>query len=200
MRSVILDIGAGSVFFARILKWHNWRKRQLLLCGEPTWKSGVINSYRTRELIKENKTGIFRIISTYEKFEVEDDALDMVTLNAPHILMPPFGIESELMRCLKSGGVFFFSYPVNFKLPNFLEGTFTLLAREHFRNTSSVDLSTIQKFPHHLPHTVVPSKVMQYNIREHALRKQSSYQNALGTSYIYNRMPLCNRYEVWQKS
>lgn len=198
MRPVILDIGAGSLYFARRLRWYNWRKQQLIFCGEPWWK-GTLNSSRTKQLINENNCGIFRVVSRYNQFGFEDNSLDMVTMNAPHILMPPYGAENELMRCLKSGGIFFFSYPVEFALSSSLEKRFTLLSRRRFQSTSLINLSEVSGYPVHLPHIITPSRVMKYNIEESRLRKIPGYRNPMRMSYIYREMRLVNEYEIWQK-
>lgn len=202
MRSVILDIGAGSKYFARRLWWHNFSKQQLIFCGEPWeehyWKKDV-DSQQIRTLIMNNKCGIFRVRSGYNKFDFEDASLDMVTLNAPHIMMPPSGIEPELVRCLKPGGIFFFSYPVKFGLPNFPDGTFSLLAIERFNSTSRIDMSTVKGFPSYLPSKLVPSSVMKFNIQESLRRRIPGYRNPMGDSYIYRGVHLHNMYEVWQK-
>lgn len=198
MRSVILDIGAGSKYFARRLWWRNWRKQQLIFCGEPYWK-GTLSSLRSKELINSNKRGIFRVVSSYNSFDFEDASLDMVTMNAPHIMRPPRGAENELARCLKRGGIFFFSYPVEFDLSTSLKGTFTLLARERFHDTSLINLGEVPGYPVHLPNVITPSSVMKYNIQESRLRKIPEYRNPMGMSYIYREMRLVNEYEIWQK-
>lgn len=201
-RSVILDIGAGSRYFARRLRWYNWRKPQLIFCGEPWggeyWKIDA-GPVCTRELIQENKRGIFRVVSEYSKFDFDDESLHMVTLNSPHVLMPPNGIENELKRCLKSGGIFFFSYPIHFELSKTLEGMFTLLARKRFGNNASINLGSISGFPEHLPHKMVASKTMKSNIITSLQRKMKGYHKPERISYVYHNTPLCNEYEVWQK-
>lgn len=202
MRSVILDIGAGSRYFARRLRWRNWKKPQLIFCGEPWedrhWKKDV-DSSQIRNHIKNGKRGIFRVHSGYDKFDFEDASLDMVTLNAPHVLMPPNGIELELIRCLKPGGIFFFSYPIEFGLSASLKETFELLTRERFQDTSLINLEEVQGYPSHLPNVITPSSVMKYNIQENIRRKIPGYRNPTGMSYIYRESHLINGYEVWQK-
>lgn len=202
MRSVILDIGAGSKYFARRLWWRNWKKPQLIFCGEPWerphWKRDI-DSHQIRNFIKNDKRGIFRIRSGYDTFDFEDASLDMVTLNAPHVLMPPRGIEPELIRCLKPGGIFFFSYPIEFGLSASLKEAFELLTRERFHDTSLINLEKVHGYPSHLPNVITPSSVMKYNIRENIRRKIPGYRNSMGMSYIYRESRLINGYEVWQK-
>lgn len=202
MRQVILDIGAGSLYFARRLWWRNWFKQQIIFCGEPRWNrrwGRTVDSASIRDLIHRDVKGIFRVVSEYGNFDFDDASLDMVTLNAPHIMIPPTWIEKELVRCLKSGGIFFFSYPVEFGLPSFPDGTFTLLTRKSFTGTTLIDLAEIPGFPAHLPNKIVASRVMKYNIDEGIRRRDPSYRNPMGNSYVYRGIPLCNMYEVWQK-
>lgn len=200
--AVILDIGAQSKYFARCLRISNLNIRQLIFCGEPKWRGGdnPIPSSWIPELIAKKAKGIFPVVSHYNKFDFPDASLDMVTLNAPYLMMPPRGIEKELVRTLKPGGIFFFAYPVQFSPMEFPPETFILRKRGIFHDTGLIDLAEIPGYPRHLPSQIWPSKVMKYNIREAWKRSNiSGYRNRMGNAYMYRDMPLVNGYQIWQK-
>lgn len=100
----VLDIGAGSTEFAR--KFRRLNPQTHILCGEPEWKgawSGEVCANR-----------IQKIEASYDAFNCPDDSLDMVVVNAYHPLMPPTGIEPELNRTLRRGGLYVSAHPVGY--------------------------------------------------------------------------------------
>lgn len=200
--AVILDIGAQSKYFARCLRISNLNIRQLIFCGEPKWKGGdnPIPSSWIPELIAKKAKGIFPVVSHYNKFDFPDASLDMVTLNAPYLMMPPRGIEKELVRTLKPGGIFFFAYPVQFSPMEFPPDTFILRKRGIFHDVGLIDLAEIPGFPRHLPSQIWPSKVMKDNIKEALLRRHyPDFRLGKSISYMYHDVDLVNGYQIWQK-
>jgi SAM-dependent methyltransferase len=102
MSKLMLDIGAGGSSFARLFRKYNPHLDVTVLCGEPSW----------RWLQRLSFGGSVKAVeSTYNKFAVADDSLDIITLNAFHPYFPPHGIETEVLRCLKKGGLFFSAHP-----------------------------------------------------------------------------------------
>ena len=132
MSYTVLDIGAGSKFFAKALRKRNPKIDMLVLCGEPYWEDiihyaslRVVSREKTSRLLNKGDTGVYRVKASYEDFKLPENSLDLVTLNCPH----PFGgpkkeMVSELERCLKPGGLLFSShvafdvgqYPASFEL------------------------------------------------------------------------------------
>jgi len=106
---VVLDIGAGSKYFARRLRAFNPLLSMYILCGEPTWQGVWKNDEKVTGQIK-------KIRAAYKHFNVPDSSLDLVTLNAFHPLMPPHGIHAELKRTLRPGGIFINAHPVGYSL------------------------------------------------------------------------------------
>ncbi|GEM_PF-6730236 len=98
----VLDIGAGSLRFAKELRHLNPHLRLTVLCGEPSWR------------IPYSWGHVRKIIATYDDFKVEDKSLDLVTLNAYHPFQRPGDIEKELLRTLKPGGLFVSAHPVGY--------------------------------------------------------------------------------------
>lgn len=116
MAFTVLDIGAGSLAFARSLHRCNPKKRMLVLCGEPEWGFGPlfrgISRQRAERLIHKGRTGVKKITAEYDDFNLPDESLDLVTVNASHPFTPPgCRFPLELERCLKPGGLYFSSQP-----------------------------------------------------------------------------------------
>ncbi len=113
---VMLDIGAGNTKFVRSYRRYNSKQSLMYLCGEP----GFSDPWRKGKLLANPKKGkIVKVRASYDDFGLPDDSLDIVSLNAPHPFCPPCGIGKELVRCLRSGGLFFSAHPVGWhpKLP-----------------------------------------------------------------------------------
>lgn len=107
MAEVMLDIGAGSTKFARLFRRFNPGRQLTYLCGEPDW--------RGRWSGNKHPNSIQKIGASYDKFNVPEASLGLVTLNAFHPLMRPGGIESELVRALIPGnGIFISAHPVGY--------------------------------------------------------------------------------------
>lgn len=103
---MLLDIGAGGSSFVRAFRKLNPHIAAMYLCGEPRY-SGSWNG-----VVKRGK--IQKIRAAYGGFNLPDQSLDFVTLNAPHPLTPTTGLVGEVLRCLKKGGLFFSAHPVGF--------------------------------------------------------------------------------------
>ena len=116
----VLDIGAGSLEFARRFARKNWSKRMLIFGGEPRWNQfslprNIVSGTEAARFMAHGRIGEYRIVSKYDSFAFANNSLDMVTLNAPAPPFGlPFGVETELERCLKPGGMFFYAYPLLF--------------------------------------------------------------------------------------
>jgi SAM-dependent methyltransferase len=102
---LMLDIGAGDTSFARSFLRLNPHIQMHILCGEPHW-SGV-----WRGQVKAGK--VEKIKAKYNAFNLPDNCLDLVTLNAWHLLFALGGIQAELVRTLKPGGLFISAHPVD---------------------------------------------------------------------------------------
>ncbi len=103
MSKLILDIGAGGSSFARSFRKLNHHIDAMYLCGEPGYKGEWNGKYRNGAIQK--------IEAFYNRFNLFEECLDVVTLNA-FMLALPSGFEDELMRCLKPGGLFFSAHPI----------------------------------------------------------------------------------------
>lgn len=104
-KAVLLDIGAGGKGFARAFRWHNPTLELLCLCGEP--------EYYHYEWSGDFFKGITKLRASYDAFNVPDRSLDIVMLNAFEFpFCYPAGIERELVRCLRPGGLFFSAHPI----------------------------------------------------------------------------------------
>ncbi len=102
----ILDIGAGGCSFAKALRRANplLRRTARFVCGEPDY---------TRRFDPTLGAGwIQEIQASYQNFNMPDESLDLVTLNAQHPVFSDSRIEAELLRTLKRGGYFMSAHPV----------------------------------------------------------------------------------------
>lgn len=104
MTKLLLDIGAGGSSFVRHFKHLNRHVEMMYLYG--------IQQSLHRWDKSLHPGAIQEVDASYADFKLSPGSLDVVTLNAPHPLMPPSGIEEELIRCLKSGGLFFSAHPI----------------------------------------------------------------------------------------
>lgn len=199
---VILDIGAGSKYFARRLWWNNLRLKLLIFCGEPNWRTvfcGVPNNDQVSEIIINGSCDIHLVTSSYNSFQFDHSSLNMITINAPHPFMMPHGIEEEIIRCLKVGGIVFYSYPTklySLKLP---KDDFQLIGKDRFLNTSTIDLGKHDLFPSHLPTKITPSMVVKSSIVESEIRQKMPTLAYRSPSYLYSNMKLCPSYELWRR-
>ncbi len=105
MVKVLLDIGAGDVSFVKDFKSLNPKLKFLYLCGDKRFQ-GSWNG-------DSSSAGVLKIFARYSAFTVPDLSLDMVTLNSTNIFEGGTkGINEELIRTLKPGGVFFAAHPI----------------------------------------------------------------------------------------
>ncbi len=105
MAKVLLDIGAGDTSFVKDFRSYNPKLQFLYLCGDKRFQ-GSWNADATRP-------GIQKLFALYNAFNVPDQSLDIVTVNGVN----PFwggthGIEAELVRTLRPGGLFFAAHPI----------------------------------------------------------------------------------------
>jgi len=109
MTEIALDIGAGGTTFARRFCKLNKEADFMYLCGEPDYR----NPWRLSKLLaRPRHRKIVKIKAEYADFRLPDQSLTMVSLNAYHMFIPPSGIQDELVRCLKPGGLFFSAHPI----------------------------------------------------------------------------------------
>jgi hypothetical protein len=104
MGRLMLDIGAGGSSFARRFLDLNPHLDLSILCGEPHYGSVMDRCLSWGRIQK--------VKAAYENFELPPDSLDMVTLNAYNPLCALGNIGKEVLRCLKSGGIFFSAHPI----------------------------------------------------------------------------------------
>lgn len=219
MAYTVLDIGAGCKTFARALKKVNKHAEMLVFCGEPGWSlrnSGFLEAITSddmfdlsmywwnlfrRPITKEETlyflnnehSGIYFIEATYESFNLPDNSLDLVTMNAPHPFdVPGLEMKQELLRCLRPGGLFFSSFPQHdvAKIPeSFIKvvegawGSPGSLARLNDDNSSK------------RPFRVFPqSPDVESNIRTH----QDNEHIGNTMEYIYSN-GINPRWQVWKK-
>jgi hypothetical protein len=211
---VILDIGAGNPYFAQGLVNYNRNNDFLIFCGEPDWKdlvrisflARVVSKEKAKDLISKEKKGTYRINASYDSFPFDDYALDMVTLNSPHPLNSIIGIEKEVERCTKHGGIFFYGHSTDINID--LSSSFELIAQGQyptgFRNRTrgyTVNLEKIcNDYPLHLPKIFPPSPVIRDNMDVYNKRKEDpSYLKERGISYAFNWINLNPNFKVWMK-
>jgi len=197
MAYVVLDIGAGSRAFGAALQSANRNIPMLVMCGEPAWGIGpflkACAPRKISRLLRQGKTGVIRIRSSFGQFELEDESLDLVTLNCPH----PFDflgrpkIHNELSRCLKPGGMFFSSFPMIDVAD--MSGHFTLIESggwgEH--ECLAIDPSLL---PASAPYRFPQSLILAHNIHVH----RHGDPRSGGSSYIY-RDGINPGWNLWQK-
>ena len=212
LMAVILDIGAGGLSFAKDLVKNNKDKNLVVFCGEPNWMPSprdyynkILNQYNSNKFIESETKGIYRVNSKYDQFRFGDETLDMVTVNSPSPITPPDGIESELDRCLKPGGIFYYGHstyidlemPKSFELVR--EGGYPDFSLRNWWNSFQFDISNdLKDYSCDVPTILTASPVLESNIIELNFRiNNSDYKKSKG--YIYDRIPLCPNYQVWVK-
>ena len=198
MTYVVLDIGAGSRAFGADLKACNPKIPMLVLCGEPHWGIGpffkAIPSEGVGQLLRDGSTGVKRIISSYERFEVPDESLDLVTLNSPHPLYFMFlrKMYLELRRCLKPGGLFFSSFPAH-EMATVPKDFVHLQSGRWGLRPEWIEIDC-ELAPTRAPVRFPQSTTLRSNIREHAFGDPASR----GSSYIYFD-GISPGWNLWQK-
>jgi hypothetical protein len=202
---VVFDIGAGSSYFMKLLIKKNKRQHILGFIGEPGWRNPFIPVYNKQKsgiLIDRKEIGLFRVVSTYSDFIFEDNSLDMVTVNSPHPMYPTTGIDIEVNRCLKTGGLFFYGHSMSIKEK--MPDNFKLISWDDYPNYSWLKEPTLylekssKEYPSGYPNVIPASKVIRNNITEHYLTTKG-YGNNMGNDYVYNTLPFYANYKVWQK-
>lgn len=161
MRPVIVDMGAGSTSFLRLLRRNNKNLRMLMFAGEPEWKAPNITKRQLAALISDEKsTGIHRIVSRYGDMAFPDESVDLITLNSPHgtFVLEHRMFEREAVRCLKPNGYLFFDFTSDRYL---FESRLTRIAKGVFRdNKEPTDISAFVNLPSHIPNKISPGRVM----------------------------------------
>lgn len=99
MAKVLLDIGARGIVFVEYFRLSNLGHSYTFLCGNKRFKGGWNGSY--------SQGRIRKIYSNYNAFCVPDASLDVVTLNDCNSIEFADGLQDELIRTLKPGGLFF---------------------------------------------------------------------------------------------
>lgn len=219
MTYTVLDIGARDKKFARSLMKENKHAEMLIFCGEPGWslmRPSFLEASTSFDLLDffmyyrnffrrpasqekvsrylNNKhSGVYFIEGTYESFNLPDNSLDLVTLNAPHPFSPPgMEMKEELIRCLKPGGLFFSSFPLCdvAKIPE----SFIKVAEGRWRRPGSLVRLEEESY-HEFPFRVFPqSPVIESNIRTHQGNRHIG--NIVG--YIYSN-GINPRWQIWRK-
>jgi len=191
----VLDIGAGSCAFAKDFARANHSVPMAIFCGEPAWGLGPffrpISLKKRDRILNRKSTGVWRVVSAYAKFQLPDESLDLVTLNAPHPFMG-FGMTSrmvpELARCIKPGGLFFSSYPRTDS--GFVPRNFELLSEDHWYKLDEEVI--FQKLPE--PNRFPQSPTVSHNMRVHRYGDPL----ARGTAYTYYS-GISPGYRLWRK-
>lgn len=205
MTCVLLDIGAGSKSFVRSLKIRNLFTPTLAFCGEPDWgffNFLTVSPTSAKRLIKNGSTGTYRIRSEYAAFAFNDASLDVVTCNAPH---PPFflpiGMEKELERCVKPGGIFFYAYPspgFYHPLPLSAHG-FTQIVKSAFSEVLHSVVRLKGLVPKGVPSVYPPSPDILDAQWVRWKRSNGFDAETHSSSYTYFMCGVWPTYEVWQR-
>ncbi len=199
MSTVILDIGAGSLGFLRRLARLNGRVGFALFGGEPKWwhiplLHSVTPHERIPSILERVRNGKYRIVARYNAFPFPDQSLDMVTVNAPHPFVELDGIDQEIIRCLKPGGVFFCSTPelrYQFELPGF-----ELCADGRWNyGTQSVHIDHYAIVPG-VPRSIPISRTVRNSVKIERMRKMGM-EGTRGPFYVYAGAELNPNYRAW---
>jgi hypothetical protein len=199
---VLLDIGAGDMSFAKDFRSSNPKYKCLYFCGDKHFKGSWNGDSAS--------AGIRKMFALYNAFNVPDTSLDIVTLNGFNPLSGLLrGIESELARTLKSGGVFFSAHPIGMH-PRLSESLFTRVLFSEYGKGSVVDSVGFGKsgtfFPRWTCPLVLPNGVeVEYpasptirdRIKYMALQKIGFAPPAAG--YMYRFSSVLPTVRVWVK-
>ncbi len=104
MSRLLLDIGAGDCSFVTQFLFLNRGLCTDFIYGEPYYANPWTGVSRWRPV----KSARAR----YDDFEIAPETLDIVTLNAYEPMHPPTGIVSEVVKCLRPGGIFVSAHPI----------------------------------------------------------------------------------------
>lgn len=160
MRPVIVDIGAGSTSFLRLLRRNNKNLHMLMFAGEPEWETSNITKRQVAALISDGKsTGIHKVVSSYGDMAFPDESVDFITLNSPHgtFIFEHRIFGREVMRCLKPNGYLFFDFVSD---SYFFESKLTRIVKGVFRdNKEPTDIGTFVNLPNYIPNKISPGRV-----------------------------------------
>jgi SAM-dependent methyltransferase len=81
----------------------------MYICAEPKY---VDPRDKDKLIASPKRNKIIKMQGFYCDFRLPNESLDVVTINAWHIMFPPFGIDAELARCLKPGGLYISAHPI----------------------------------------------------------------------------------------
>lgn len=213
---IALDIWAGNTTFWKQLKLIN-PQIKTVFCWDPIFRpkeydlsqsilsnilvflsrfSKVLSVEEINEVIEKSKSWVYKIIAEYKKIPLEDNFLDLVTLNSPHPLMYPGKVWfDEFRRVLKPGWVFYFGHSKSINL-EFDEKEFKLIWSGEFY----YGWWNIAKLPlQNLDFTMSP--VMKNNLIVSEMLKKWLMKNR--PWYIYwawpTKIALNPNWKAWQK-
>lgn len=211
----VLDIGAGNTSFWRQLKWLN-PQIKTVICGDIQFQkreydldegiltnigvflskfSKILTKEELEQVIEKTKKWVFKVFADYRDIPLDDESMDMVTLNSPHPLMYPgkAGFE-EMKRVLKKWWVFYFWHSKDITV-SFDENEMRLVWEwlYRYREKNMWKINNLN-FP--------VSPIIRRNLLAHfLLSKWEEIGN--GSWYIYGKgptkIPLNPNWKAWEK-
>lgn len=149
----VLDIGAGNTSFWKKLRSLN-PQIQAVICGDIKFQkqeydldegilsnigvflsrvSKILTKEELEHVIEETKKWVFKVFADYREIPLQDESMDMVTLNSPH---PFFPVRKEwfeeIRRVLKRGWIFYFWHSIKFWNP-YPENEMRVIGEWNFR-------------------------------------------------------------------
>lgn len=211
-----LDIWAGSTSF-----WKNFKalnpQIKTVICWDPIFQrqeyceensvleniglflsrfSKILTQNEIQEVVEKSKSGVFKILAKYQDIPLEDESIDILTLNSPHPLMFPWEKWFlEFLRVLKPGWIFYFWHSTDINV-DFSQDKMKLLWSWRFLFWDE-DVWFLENFDLKFPMSpVIKNNLISNQMIQKWLMKNSS-------SYIYWKWPtkikINPNWKAWQK-
>ena len=211
-----LDIWAGNTIFGKNIKKLN-PEIKTVFCWDPIFErqkydlsenilfniniflskfSKVFIWEEIQNIIEKSKTWVFKIVAEYKKIPIENNSLDILTLNSPHpLIYPEKKSFDEFRRVLKTGWIFYFGHSWKIHL-DFIWNDFEMIGEWEFhfweKNIAQIPNTQLQ-FP--------MSPVMKNNLITMVMMQNNKIKNS--SFYIYwnglRKIPIQPNWKAWKK-